>query len=83
MAIKKNNKQAQRSSSNILRELSPYLNLGIQLVLTIGVCAVLGWWLDGKLSTTPVLLIIFTFLGAIAGMYTFIRTVLRSGKKQK
>lgn len=78
----KNNSKKKDSRKRILNELGPYLNMGMQLVVTIAVMALLGWWLDTKFDTEPWLLVVFSFLGAIAGMVTFIKTALRSGKKK-
>jgi len=57
--------------------------MGIQLVLTISLGAYAGWLLDEYYKTEPVFLIILTFLGAIAGMVTLIRTALKKKKIDK
>jgi F0F1-type ATP synthase assembly protein I len=80
--INKNNKR-RNSKSNIIRELAPYSTLGIQLVLTIGLGAFAGWKIDEYYNTSPIFLIILTFMGAIAGMVSFIRTVTSRNKKKK
>jgi len=67
----------------VFKELAPYLNLGWQLVISICLMAFLGWWLDKKLDTSPLLIIICTLFGAAAGMYSFIKTVLNLDKKSK
>jgi len=43
----------------------------------------LGIWLDGQFETKPILTIIFAFLGVFAGMYTFIKSVLKAGNDKK
>jgi F0F1-type ATP synthase assembly protein I len=69
---------------SIIRQLAPYMNLGWQLVISVGVMALLGWWLDGKFHTKPWLLVAGSLLGAAAGLYTFIKTVIDlSNKKTK
>lgn len=73
---------SKRAKSNIIKELAPYSSLGLQMVMTIFICAYLGWWLDGKLDTQPWLLIILTFFGAVAGMITFLKTVMTRNKKR-
>ncbi len=55
------------------RKLGLYLRYsaaGMQLCLLGGLGALLGWWLDGKAGTSPVLLILGVFLGFGAGIYT-------------
>jgi len=62
------------------RELAPYMGLGIQLALTVAVMVFLGIWLDKKLETSPYLTIAGSFIGVFAGLYNFIKTVLKSDK---
>jgi F0F1-type ATP synthase assembly protein I len=80
--LKKNSKK-EDSRNRILKEMGPYLNLGMQLVVTIALMALLGWWLDSKFDTKPWLMVILSFLGAIAGMITFIKTALSSSNNKK
>jgi ATP synthase protein I len=75
--------EKKMSKINVMQELAPYASLGLQLVITIIIFAYAGWWIDGKFDTRPWFLIILTFLGAIAGMVTFIRTVTRKNIKNK
>ncbi len=77
MVNKKNKIVNKKKANNVIKELAPYSTLGIQLVLTILLGAYVGWLLDKHFETAPVFLIILTFFGAIAGMVTFIKTVLK------
>ena len=65
------------------REIGPYLGLGTQLAATIVLMFFLGRWLDSKLNTFPILMIVFSFLGGFAGIYNFIKTVLQLNEKKK
>lgn len=69
--------------SNSYREIGPYLGLGTQLAATIILMFFLGRWLDGKLNTSPLLMIVFSILGGYAGIYNFIKTVLQLNEKKK
>ncbi len=66
--------------TKVYKEIGPYIGLGLQLAVTVGVMIFIGIWLDGKFDTSPVLTVIFAFLGITVGMYSFIKTVLKSGK---
>ncbi len=77
---KKDKNEVRSSKSKIISELAPYSVLGIQLVLTIGLCAWIGWLIDDKYGTEPIFLIILSFFGAIAGMVSFIKTVMKKKK---
>jgi F0F1-type ATP synthase assembly protein I len=65
------------------KNYGPYIGLGTQLAATIILMFFLGRWLDQKLNTYPVLLIVFSFFGGFAGIYNFIKTVLNLNEKKK
>jgi ATP synthase protein I len=58
-----------------------YLGLGTQLAATVVVMVLLGVWLDGKFNTKPVLTVVCSFLGVAAGLYSFIKSALKSDDK--
>lgn len=70
-------------SSKIIKELAPYMNLGLNLVITICLGVALGWWLDKTFNTMPLFLIIGSFSFSILGMVTLIRTALKANKKDQ
>ncbi|QLH54510.1 MAG: hypothetical protein CH6_3557 [Candidatus Kapaibacterium sp.] len=73
--LKKDNKK------KILYELAPYLNLGWQLVITILLMVVIGYFLDKHFETKPIFTVIFALLGCIVAMYDFIRNVTKKRGK--
>jgi len=77
------NENNQKKIANSFQQTGQYLGLGTQLTATILLMLFLGRWLDSKLNTTPFLILLFSFLGAAAGFYNFIKTVLQINKKQK
>ena len=66
--------------NRIYRTVGPYIGLGMQLAVTVIVMVFLGIWLDGVFNLKPVLTITFAFLGVFAGLYNFIKSVLKSNK---
>ena len=72
-----------KGASNFYKEIGPYIGLGLQLALTVTVMVFIGIWLDGQFDTKPVLTVIFAFLGVFAGMYMFIKSVLKAGNRNK
>jgi len=52
-----------------------YAGLGLQFVVTLALFGGLGWWLDGKWSTTPWLLVTGVFLGAIIAFIAIVKAV--------
>ena len=63
--------------------VGPYLGLGTQLAASIILMFFLGRWLDSKFDTTPLMVLIFSFIGGFAGIYNFIKTVLELNEKNK
>lgn len=57
-----------------------FAGAGIQLVLSILLFVYLGRWLDGKLGTSPWLLVLGAFVGAFAGFYSMYRALMASTK---
>jgi F0F1-type ATP synthase assembly protein I len=46
-----------------------YSGMAFEMFGTIGIFTALGWFLDKKLHTSPVLVIIFLFLGLTGAFY--------------
>ena len=59
------------------------LRLSFDVVAAVVVGAGIGWFLDNWLGTTPLLFIVFFFLGAAAGFFNVIRTANRPNGKGK
>jgi F0F1-type ATP synthase assembly protein I len=74
------NKNKNPLNINLFKDYAPYLGLGIQLAATITAMVFIGIWLDGKLSTSPYLTLLFSFLGIFTGMYHFIKSITRLDK---
>jgi ATP synthase protein I len=65
-----------------MRAMGPYLSLGWNFAVTVGLGLLAGWWLDRKLRTGPWLTVIGIALGIAAAFVQFFRVVLpRKGKE--
>ena len=73
----------QRKILNGYKKVGPYLGLGTQLAVTVILMFYIGYWLDKKLNTYPILIIIFSFLGGFAAIYNFIKSVLKLNSNNK
>lgn len=73
---------SQRKFIEGYKKIGPYLGLGTQLAATIILMFYLGYWLDKKFNTYPVLILIFSFLGGFAAIYNFIKSVLKLSSKK-
>lgn len=57
-----------------------FAGVGVQFVAAILVFLFLGKWLDGRLGTTPVFLLVGTFVGAAGGFYSMYRKVTAAAR---
>ncbi len=44
------------------------VRVGVELVSALAVAVAIGWWLDRWLHTSPLMLVVFVFLGGAAGV---------------
>ena len=65
----------------IYKSISPFLNLGLQLAITIGIFVFAGWWIDVKFDTSPLWILILSFIGIFGSLYSFIRKAIDIDKK--
>ena len=64
------------------KRIGPYLDLGIQFAVAIGLGVGLGYFADGKLNTFPLFLVLGLLLGATSGFLNIYRAVFPSEKMQ-
>jgi F0F1-type ATP synthase assembly protein I len=69
-------------SFKAFRVAGPLLGSGIQLAAAVAFFFFVGRWLDGKLGTTPWLMLAGALAGVGGGMYRFIKTALEVGASQ-
>lgn len=65
------------------KALSKLTQVGVTMVVTIGMCFFVGKWLDKKLGTDIIFLIIFTFLGIGAAFRNLYMMVILEYKKEE
>jgi len=67
--------QRKRATDEPASGMGMAFSIASQLVAGLGVGALIGYWLDRWLDTSPWLLIVFFFLGSAAGMLNVYRSV--------
>lgn len=68
-----------KKQEGALSDLTRYSGLGLQFAATIGVFALAGRWLDGRLGSSPWMLIGGVFLGFGLGLYSMITKMAAPG----
>jgi F0F1-type ATP synthase assembly protein I len=58
----------------------PYLGLGLEMAVGVGLGYLVGWWLDKKFGWSPWGATTGSLLGLAAGMYMLIKEALRMNK---
>lgn len=56
-------------------DLNRYAGVGVQFAGTIGVFAYAGYWADGKLGSSPWLMIVGVFLGFGGGLTSLVHKI--------
>ena len=74
-------KQVQSDSEKRGSFMGSAFKLGTELVAAVAVGTIIGFILDSWFDTKPWLIIIFFFLGAVAGILNVIRTANRMQKE--
>jgi ATP synthase protein I len=81
IAKSKIKKQIENDSENRGSFMGSAFKLGTELVAAVAVGTIIGFILDSWFDTKPWLIIIFFFLGTIAGILNVIRTANRMQKE--
>ena len=73
----------KQNRAKIIQELAPYMTLGLDFAITIGLFALLGYWLDGKYDTKPMWMLILSLFGIVVAFYKFFKVVLKKKETTK
>ncbi len=73
MATREPERQRQ---STALRQVTALAGAGIQFAVTAVLCTAAGWWLDGRLGSSPWLLMAGGIVGAVGAFYRLYRTLI-------
>ena len=75
--------RVQKNLAGVLHEYGPFLTLGFQLAAAVAIFLLIGIWLDGRLSTSPLWTLVGLALGLTGGFIKFFRTVAELERKHK
>ena len=63
-------KGSPRKPDPVMVSMARYSGYGLQLSASVSLFMAAGWWVDGKLGTTPLLTVIGALGGGAAGFYS-------------
>jgi F0F1-type ATP synthase assembly protein I len=66
----------ENQASTLWAAAGQYTGYGLQWALSTLLFLMGGWWLDGKVGTTPLFMILGAFVGAGAGFYSLYRHIV-------
>lgn len=69
------------SAAKVMRAAEPYISAVWKLVGGAVVGVLGGYWLDGRLGTTPWMMVSLSLVGISVGFYAFVRAMLHVPKR--
>lgn len=71
------NKNKPRKKGSVIRALGLFTSLGMSMTVCVLIGVFLGRYLDGLFHTSPVLLLIFSIMGAFSAIKLLYDTVIK------
>lgn len=76
--MERDHEKGSESEQSMWAAAGQFTGFGLTWALSVLLFLLGGWWVDGKLGTTPLLMIVGAFVGAGAGFYSLYRNVMAS-----
>ncbi|MFQ5536213.1 MAG: AtpZ/AtpI family protein [Gemmatimonadota bacterium] len=76
------NQRGKRAPGDLIRVSGEYMGYGLAWALSVLLFLGGGAWLDKKLGTSPVFLVVGAFLGAAAGFYSMYYHIVIEPRKR-
>ncbi len=76
-------KSKSRSFLQSYAQGNEYVGAGLQFAVSIILCLLGGRWLDQRLDTSPLFLVLGVFLGAGAGFYSLYKTMVEAERREQ
>jgi len=74
--------QKENPRSQLIAAAGQFTGYGLTWALSTLLFLLGGWWLDGKLGTMPLFMILGAFLGGGAGFYSMYRHIVLDPREQ-
>lgn len=66
----------EEGSPNTWNAVGRHAGYGLTIAASLGFFMAVGWWVDGKLGTTPLLAVLGALMGAGGGFYSMYRDLV-------
>ncbi len=73
--VSKNKVKVKDALFRSMREMAPFMNLGMQMALPVVLFTLLGWWIDSKNNSSPLFILLFAAIGVFAAFYYFFKAI--------
>lgn len=77
--MKREEREGLDETRSMWVETGQYMGYGLTWALSVLLFLMVGWWIDGKVGTAPIFMILGAFVGAGAGFYSLYHHVVRAG----
>lgn len=67
---------SDEDSSTVWNAVGQHAGYGMTIAASLGFFLAVGWWIDSRLGTTPLLMIVGALGGAGAGFYSMYRSLV-------
>ncbi len=74
--------QKDSTRSQLVSAAGQFTGFGLTWALSVLLFLLGGWWLDGKVGTAPLFMILGAFLGGAAGFYSLYRHIVAISREQ-
>ena len=74
-------RQGERPKRGRRRPEMGLAGTGFDLAASVGVGALIGWWIDRRFETEPWGLVICALIGIVGGLYNFAKTGHRAARR--
>ena len=72
-----------KDATSSFQKAAPYINIAYMLIASILIVGALGWWLDDRFATRPVLSVVGILCGLFLGFYNLYKMVQKMGKEKQ
>lgn len=77
----KKNESLQSQVTSAYSKLGEYIGLGLQIALSFAFFVFIGYWVDGKLGTTPIFLLVGVAMAMTGMILLLLKTAANANKK--